>query len=124
MTSAEMVEKFNNTFAPHAKSNIDLKWSLVEEEYHELKEEAYNLMFNSALADRAQLAKEGADLVYVLYGYMQALGIDLDEAVRQVHISNMSKVGDDGKPVYREDGKVLKGANYQPPDMSSALRSK
>lgn len=66
-------------------------------------------------------AKELADLVIVTYGAALTLGIDLDEAVRLVHASNMSKLGYDGKPVMRPDGKVLKGPNYEPPDMTSAL---
>lgn len=66
-------------------------------------------------------AKELADLVIVVYGAALTFGVDLDQAVRLVHASNMSKLGPDGKPVMREDGKVLKGPNYMPPDMASAL---
>lgn len=66
-------------------------------------------------------AKELADLVIVACGAALTLGIDLDRAVQLVHASNMSKLGPDGRPVMRPDGKVLKGPNYVPPDMSSAL---
>lgn len=65
--------------------------------------------------DNAHVLKELADLAYVLYGTAEALGWNLDEAVRRVHESNMSKLGADGKPIYREDGKVLKGPNYKEP---------
>ena len=65
--------------------------------------------------------KELADLVYVCYQYAANLGWDLDEAMHRVHESNMSKLGDDGKPILREDGKVLKGPNYQPPDLSDLI---
>lgn len=68
------------------------------------------------------IAKELADVVIVTHGAAQTFGIDLDEAIRLVHASNMSKLGHDGKPVMRSDGKVLKGPNYQSPDMTSALR--
>lgn len=61
------------------------------------------------------LLKELADLVYVTYGYAATFGWDLDEAVMRIHTSNMSKLGDDGKPIRREDGKILKGENYKPP---------
>lgn len=56
-----------------------------------------------------------SNLMYCLYGYADAMGWDLDEAYKRVHDSNLSKLGDDGKPVYRHDGKVLKGPNYAPP---------
>ena len=67
------------------------------------------------------LLKELADLVYVTYGMAATFGWDLDEAVRRVHASNMSKLGEDGKPIYREDGKVLKGPNYWAPDLKKVL---
>ena len=67
------------------------------------------------------IAKELADVVIVTYGAAISLGIDLDEAVRAVHASNMTKLGEDGKPVLRADGKVLKGPNYQEADVSAAL---
>lgn len=70
---------------------------------------------------REAWAKELADLVIVAYGAALTFGIDLDRAVHLVHASNMSKLGTDGKPVMREDGKVLKGPNYLPPDMTSVL---
>ena len=62
--------------------------------------------------------KELADLVYVCYQYAENMGWFLDEAMNRVHVSNMSKLDEDGKPIYREDGKVLKGPNYKPPDLS------
>ena len=62
--------------------------------------------------------KELADLVYVCYQYAENMGWSLDEALDRVHKSNMSKLDEDGKPIYREDGKVLKGPNYKPPDLS------
>ena len=66
----------------------------------------------------AEALKELADLVYVCYQYAENMGWLLDEAMNRVHESNMSKLGEDGKPIYREDGKVLKGPNYKPPDLS------
>jgi predicted HAD superfamily Cof-like phosphohydrolase len=64
------------------------------------------------------LAKELSDLLYVAFGTADLLGIPLDMAYAEVHESNMSKLGEDGKPVLREDGKVLKGPNYREADMT------
>lgn len=60
-----------------------------------------------------------ANLMYCIFGYAQAMGWDIVEAFNRVHQSNLSKLGEDGKPARREDGKVLKGPNYAPPDLTS-----
>ena len=70
---------------------------------------------------KAECLKELADLVYVCAQYAENMEWDLEQALRRVHQSNMSKLGEDGKPIYREDGKVLKGPNYQPPDLSDLV---
>lgn len=89
----------------------NLRYDLVEEEYTELME-----------ADSPEnLLKEMVDLLYVIYGTAATFGWDIDTAFNRVHQSNMSKLGADGKPIYREDGKVLKGANYQPADLSDLV---
>ena len=67
--------------------------------------------------------KELADLLYVAYQYAEVKGWDLDEAFRRVHYSNMSKVGLDGRALYREDGKVLKGPDYWPPDLHDLVNA-
>jgi len=69
----------------------------------------------------ADTLKELADLVYVCYQYAANMNWFLDEALDRVHKSNMSKLGDDGKPIYRDDGKVLKGPNYAPPDLRDLI---
>ena len=71
--------------------------------------------------DKENLLKELADILYVVYGYAATYGLPIDEAFKRVHESNMSKLGEDGKPVYREDGKVLKGPNYKPADLSDLV---
>lgn len=83
-----------------------------------VKEEA-NEVYAAQTAE--ELLKELADLVYVTYGYAATFGWDLDEAVRRVHASNMSKLGEDGKPIFREDGKVMKGPNYEAPDLKDLV---
>ena len=71
--------------------------------------------------NKANILKELADLVYVCYQYAANLGWDLDEAMHRVHESNMSKLDDNGKPIYRDDGKVLKGPNYAPPNLEDLV---
>jgi len=111
-TPLEMVTQFARTY----KQSVNLPWMkdtrhdllrlmLVKEEYAELL----------SATDEENLIKELADLVYVTYGYAATFGWNLDEAVRRVHASNMSKLDEDGQPIFREDGKVLKGPNYKEP---------
>ena len=91
--------------------------NLIVEEFKEFLE-AEGLLFRKNNNIHAEALKELADLVYVCYQYAENMGWFLDEALDRVHISNMSKLGEDGEPVYREDGKVLKGPNYKPPDLT------
>ena len=90
---------------------------LIVEEFKEFLE-AEGMLFMHGRNHQEHALKELADLVYVCYQYAENMGWFLDEALNRVHESNMSKLGEDGKPVYREDGKVLKGPNYQPPNLS------
>lgn len=89
------------------KALIDEEWSEFHEAYHLESEEC-------------QL-KELADLVYVCFQFAASQEWDLDEAMRRVHKSNMSKLGENGKPIYRADGKVLKGPNYMPPNLDDLV---
>ena len=88
--------------------------SLIVEEFKEFIE-AEGHLFRESDKLHEEALKELADLVYVCYQYAENMGWFLDEALCRVHESNMSKLGEDGKPIYREDGKVLKGPNYKPP---------
>lgn len=72
--------------------------------------------------DLVGIADGLADIVYVAFGTALAHGIDLQRVLEEVHRSNMSKLGEDGQPLLREDGKVLKGPNYSPPNIASVLR--
>ena len=94
--------------------------NLIVEEFKEFIEADYNMAMMD-INSRADCLKELADLVYVCAQYAENMDWDLEQALRRVHRSNMSKLGDDGKPIYREDGKVLKGPNYQPPDLSDLV---
>ena len=90
---------------------------LLIEEFKEFLE-AEGLLFMHGKNHQEHALKELADLVYVAYQYAENMGWFLDEALDRVHKSNMSKLDDDGNPIYREDGKVLKGPNYKPPNLS------
>ena len=94
--------------------------NLIVEEFKEFLE-AEDQLYRDNPTVTAEALKELADLVYVCYQYAENMNWFLDEALNRVHESNMSKLGEDGKPIYREDGKVLKGPNYKPPDLSDLL---
>jgi len=94
--------------------------NLIVEEFKEFLE-AEGMLFRNNDEFPAEALKELADLVYVCYQYAENMGWFLDEALDRVHASNMSKLGEDGLPVYREDGKVLKGPNYQPPTLTDLI---
>lgn len=94
--------------------------SLIVEEFKEFLD-AENQLIKGYTVNAVECLKELADLVYVCYQYAENLGWDLDEALNRVHVSNMSKLGPDGQPIRREDGKVLKGPNYQPPNLNDLV---
>ena len=89
---------------------------IIVEEFREFLE-AEGMLFMHGRNHQEDALKELADLVYVCYQYAENMGWFLDEALNRVHESNMSKLGADGKPIYREDGKVLKGPGYKPPNL-------
>jgi len=96
-----------------------MQLDLIEEEACELFDAAEDLMDNPDDIDkRVNLVKELSDLVFVCYQLAAAFNIDLDEAMVRVFDSNMSKLDENGQAIFREDGKVLKGPNYQKPDLS------
>jgi predicted HAD superfamily Cof-like phosphohydrolase len=91
-----------------------LRKNLIEEETNELIEAI-------AIGDKADILKELVDVVVVCVGMADTYGWDFDTAFKRVHESNMSKLDMNGKPIYREDGKVLKSKNYVPPDLSDLV---
>ena len=94
--------------------------NLIVEEFKEFLEADQNMVLMHP-QDREATLKELADLIYVCAQYAENMNWDIEQALRRVHRSNMSKLDDDGNPIYREDGKVLKGPNYQPPDLSDLV---
>lgn len=93
----------------------DLRISLIREEFDELLEAEAN-------DDLVEVADALADMVYVIAGHATNYGIPLDTIFNEVHASNMSKLGEDGKPIYRSDGKILKGPNFWRPNIAKILK--
>jgi len=119
MTNFEKVKTFMETFGQEVKSKPsfssekinDLRYNLIKEELDELKQaiDGKNLL---------EVADALTDILYVTYGAGHAFGINLDDCFNEVQNSNMSKLGNNGKPIYNEAGKVMKGPNYYKPDLS------
>ena len=130
MSRLEEARRFREVFGQEMLDNIsnygfvkqklwDMQCDLIEEEAAEFLEAADEVFADPENDRRRQeLLKELSDLVFVCYQFAAAFNLDLDEALRRVYESNMSKLDEHGKPIYREDGKVLKGPNYQPPDLT------
>ncbi len=124
MTNFKKVKIFMETFGQEVKSKPslssekinNLRLSLIEEELDELKKAIQD-------KDIVEVADALTDILYVTYGAGHAFGIDLDQCFNEVQNSNMSKLGYDGKPIYNENGKVMKGPNYFKPDLSKYIKS-
>ena len=115
VTFRKLMGQTINHFGP---SILNLQQHLISEEYEEFLEahcEANEYIQNKR--SREACLKELADLVYVAYQYAATAGWDLDEALTRVHISNLSKLDDNLRPIKREDGKVIKGPNYKKPSL-------
>ena len=100
----------------HDRSTRHVQKELIIEEFKEFLE-AEGFLFMHGKNHQEHALKELADLVYVCYQYATNMGWFLDEALDRVHQSNLSKLDEEGNPIYREDGKVLKGPNYKPPNL-------
>ena len=123
MTNFEKVGTFMKTFGQDVKNKPslstdkinELRLSLIKEELDELKEAMKN-------KDLLEVADALTDILYVTYGAGHAFGINLDKCFDEVQNSNMSKLGNDGKPIYNDQGKVMKGPNYFKPDLSKFIK--
>ena len=109
-----------NLQSSRSKDKRSYQKNLIVEEFKEFLE-AEGMLFRKNDTIESEALKELADLIYVCYQYAENMGWFLDEALDRVHLSNMSKLGEDGKPIYREDGKVLKGPNYKPPSLTDLI---
>ena len=123
MTNFEKVGTFMKTFGQDVKKNPSfstdkinhIRISLIKEELDELIE-AMNKK------DLVEVADALTDILYVTYGAGHAFGINLDKCFEEVQNSNMSKLDDNGKPIYNDNGKVMKGPNYFKPDLSKYIK--
>ena len=123
MTNFNSVKKFMEVFGQEVKTKaefpsekiIKLRYNLIKEELDE---------FEEALKDRdlKEVADALTDILYVTYGAGHAFGIDLDKCFDEVRRSNMSKLDEDGKPIYNEHGKVMKGSKYFQPNLSKFIK--
>ena len=119
MTNFEKVKKFMETFSQEVREKASfpdpkitsLRYDLIKEELNELKEAIDK-------KDLIEVADALTDILYVTYGAGHAFGINLDKCFEEVQNSNMSKLDENGKPIYNESGKVMKGPNYFKPDLS------
>ena len=123
MSNFKKVKTFMETFGQEVKIKPSfstdkinkLRYDLIKEELDELSEAMKN-------KDLLEVADALTDILYVTYGAGHAFGIDLDKCFEEVQNSNMSKLGQDGKPIYNETGKVMKGPKYFKPDLSKFLK--
>ena len=98
---------------------FNMQAGLIAEEANEFLQAAKDLEgAPNTPANHVEVLKELADVVFVCYQFAATYGLDLDEAMERIYQSNMSKLDEQGKPIYREDGKVLKGPNYKEPDLT------
>ena len=122
MSNFNKVKIFMNTFGQEIKTKPSfstdkinsLRYDLIKEELEELKDAMEN-------KDLLEVADALTDILYVTYGAGHAFGIDLDKCFEEVQSSNMSKLGEDGKPIYNESGKVMKGPKYFKPDLNKFI---
>ena len=123
MTNFESVRKFMETFGQEIKEKASfpnekitsLRYDLIKEELGELKEAIDN-------RDIKEVADALTDILYVTYGAGHAFGINLDNCFKELQNSNMSKLGLDGKPIYNDKGKVMKGSDYFKPDLTKFVQ--
>ena len=120
---SEQAKEFHTQYnlkSSATKGKRSYQKNLIVEEFKEFLE-AEGMLFRENIVLEAEALKELSDLVYVCYQYAENMGWLLDEALDRIHKSNMSKLDTEGKPIYREDGKVLKGPNYKPPTLTDLV---
>ena len=124
MTNFEKVKIFMNTFGQEVKNKASFGTDQINQlRYNLIKEELEELRIAIEEKDLLEVADALTDILYVTYGAGHAFGIDLDKCFNEVQESNMSKPGEDGKPIYNEMGKVMKGPKYFKPNLSKFLLS-
>ena len=123
MTNFEKVGLFMSSFGQDVKTKSELSSEKINSLRISLIKEELNELINAINEnDILEVADALTDILYVTYGAGHAFGIDLDSCFNEVQNSNMSKLGKDGKPIYNDQGKVMKGPNYFKPDLSKFIK--
>ena len=123
MTNFEKVKIFMKTFDQEVKNKASFGTDQINQlRYNLIKEELEELRIAMEEKDLLEVADALTDILYVTYGAGHAFGIDLDKCFNEVQESNMSKPGEDGKPIYNEMGKVMKGPKYFKPNLSKFIK--
>ena len=123
MTNFQKVKNFMETFGQEVKSRPSLSSHKTNElRYNLIKEELDEFKLALDNKDLLEVADALTDILYVTYGAGHAFGIDLDKCFNEVQNSNMSKLGENGKPIFNDQGKVMKGPNYFKPNLSKILK--
>jgi len=123
MSNFQNVKKFMQTFDQEIKSKAEFpNEKIVQLRYELIKEELEELTQAIKDKDIKEVADALTDILYVTYGAGHAFGVDLDKCFNEVQQSNMSKLGSDGKPIYNENGKVMKGPKYFKPNLNKFLK--
>jgi len=122
MTNFQMVGEFMKAFGQEVKVDARIPEENIQTLRYELiREELEELLEGQNKRNLIEIADALTDLLYVVYGAGHSYGIDLDACFKEVQRSNMSKLGSDGNPIYRQDGKVMKGPNFSEPNLGSIL---
>ena len=122
MSNFDDVKTFMQTFGQEVKIKAEFpEEKIVKLRYHLIKEELSELQNAIKTKDLKEIADALTDILYVTYGAGHAYGIDLDKCFKEVQKSNMSKLGEDGKPIYNEKGKVMKGPKYFEPNLKQFI---
>jgi len=122
MSNFDDVKTFMQTFGQEVKIKAEFpEEKIVKLRYHLIKEELNELQNAIKTKDLKEIADALTDILYVTYGAGHAYGIDLDKCFKEVQKSNMSKLGEDGKPIYNEKGKVMKGPKYFEPNLKQFI---
>ena len=123
MTNFQKVKKFMETFGQEVKSRPSFSSEKINElRYNLIKEELDEFKLALDNNDLLEVADALTDILYVTYGAGHAFGINLDSCFQEVQNSNMSKLGENGKPIFNDQGKVMKGPNYFKPDLSKFIK--
>lgn len=120
----EKVKEFHSAFKVEDTQNFKKNRDIFKLRYELMKEENDEYVQACVIGDEVEIADALGDKLYILIGTIIAHGLEdkIEDIFNEIHASNMSKLGEDGKPIYREDGKILKGSNFFRPNLTKILK--